>query len=69
METEFLTDILLKLKEDELPLKHISDINLALFIDGRLDKKLEDEVISHLAICKRCRDILANIASSEEYPT
>jgi len=65
MEEEFLKDILLKIKKDKKELKHISDIDLALFIDGKLEKLSKDKVISHLAICKRCREVLASVALNE----
>jgi len=46
-----------KLKDQEFN-EHIDDMQLALFLDNQLSKNKREEVIKHLAECKRCRDVL-----------
>jgi hypothetical protein len=46
-----------RLKDQEFS-KHIDDMQLTLFLDNKLSKNEREEVIKHLADCKRCRDVL-----------
>ena len=45
------------LKDKEFK-EHLSEMQLALFIDNKLKSKEREEVFKHLSRCKRCRDIL-----------
>jgi len=46
-----------RLKNQEFT-EHIDDMQLALFMDKKLDKQQRDRVFEHLSHCKRCRDVL-----------
>jgi len=46
-----------RLKNQEFT-EHIDDMQLALFMDKKLDKQQRDSVFEHLSHCKRCRDVL-----------
>ena len=45
------------LKDKEFT-EHLSEMQLALFIDEQLEPKEREEVFKHLSQCKRCRDVL-----------
>ena len=46
------------LLKDKAFTEHLSDMQLALFTDHKLDEKEKEEVFKHLSQCKRCRDVL-----------
>ena len=45
------------LKDKEFT-EHLSEMQLALFLDEQLEPKEREEVFKHLSQCKRCRDVL-----------
>ncbi len=46
--------------------KHIDDETLAAFIDGRLLGKVRDDVMSHLVVCDRCREVGMDVSKMKQ---
>ncbi len=46
--------------------KHIDDETLAAFIDGRLLGKVRDDVMSHLVVCDRCREVSMDVSKMKQ---
>jgi anti-sigma factor RsiW len=51
---------------DSTPTEHISDEDLAAFLAHGLLPQKEQEVITHLAECSRCRTLVALLESSKQ---
>ena len=49
-----------KLEDREFE-RHIDELELASFIDDKLDNEQKEEIVEHLIYCKRCRDIVKEV--------